>query len=322
MSFSERLGVLTRTFALALALLCLNPSTGLAEPPNPEDQLIKLNYFSESTNGNRQYFVYLPRDYRVHPNRKWPLMFFLHGHGQRGDAQKDLDHVLVHGPLMEAWIQRRPLPFIIVSPQLPLKFGIPGVEEDHSNDPVPRRLEKGAPERNYGFNSTQAIKRFNADEFPEGPHSSFQGYPDFQGWINIHQELILMLDTVLGKYRADPERVYLTGISYGGFGTFDLAAKYPERWAAIAPIVGTGKLKDAQVLADAGLPIWMFGGGKDTTVKPHWLYEMADALQQAGHPALRFTVHENMDHDAWKRVYEGEDLYNWFLRYTRSQRPH
>ena len=79
---------------------------------------------------------------------------------------------------------------------------------------------------------------------------------------------------------------------------------------------------DAPVLADAGLPIWMFGGGKDTTVKPHWLYEMADALQQAGHPALRFTVHENMDHDAWKRVYEGEDLYNWFLRYTRSQRPH
>ena len=307
----------------AVVLLCVQLFFGLslAEAASAEDQLLKLSYFSESTQENRQYFVYLPRDYDLQPQKKWPLMFFLHGHGQRGNAREDLDHVLVHGPLMEAWIQKRPLPFIIISPQLPLIFGIPGVEEDHSNDPLPRRLEQGVPDRNYGFKSAQAIRRYNAEEFPEGPHSRFEGYPDFKGWINIHQELILMLDTVLEQYRADEERVYLTGISYGGFGTFDIAAKYPERWAAIAPIVGTGKLSDAKVLADAALPIWMFGGGKDTTVKPHWLYEMADALQQAGHPALRFTMHENMDHDAWKRVYEGEDLYNWFLRYTNSQRP-
>ena len=93
------------------------------------------------------------------------------------------------------------------------------------------------------------------------------------------------------------------------------------RWAAIAPIVGTGKLDDAALIAKARLPVWMFGGGKDTTVKPHWLYQMAEALESAGHPTLRFTVHEDMDHDAWKRVYEGEDLYNWFMRFTVAERP-
>jgi hypothetical protein len=65
----------------------------------------------------------------------------------------------------------------------------------------------------------------------------------------------------------------------------------------------------------------MFGGGKDRIVKPHWLYEMARALEQAGHPALRFTVHEDMDHDAGKRVYEGEDVYSWLLRYRSDARP-
>jgi len=66
-------------------------------------------------------------------------MLFLHGHGQRGNGLKDLDYVLTHGPLMEAWIQRKELPFIIISPQLPVKFGIPGIEEDHSADPIPVR---------------------------------------------------------------------------------------------------------------------------------------------------------------------------------------
>ncbi len=308
---------LAQIIALLFSLF-INPASLIASETTG-DQLLKLAYFSAATQKERQYFVYLPEGYNEAEDKKWPVMFFLHGHGQRGNGTSDLDHVLVHGPLMEAWIQRRPLPFIIISPQLPLKFGIEGVEEDHSQDPIPRRLESGVPERNYGYKSSQAIQRFNAEEFPEGLHSTFNGYPEFGGWINIHEELIDMLDTVMEKYRANANRVYLTGISYGGFGTFDLAARYPQRWAAIAPIVGTGKIRDAKTLA--ALPIWMFGGGKDTTIKPHWLYQMANALQEENHPALRFTIHEDMDHDAWKRVYEGEDLYNWFLRYRNDKRP-
>lgn len=302
----------------SLTLLC---STLSAEETVSSDKLIRLSYHATSTGQKRDYLVYLPVSYFDDETRNWPVIFFLHGHGQRGNGLGDLDHVLVHGPLMEAWIQRKALPFIIISPQLPLKFGIEGVDEDHSNDPIPARLKDDVPERNYGYKSSLPIKRQNADEFPDGLHSKFQPYPDFSGWMNIEKELLMMLDTVLATYRADPKRVYLTGISYGGFGTFDMAARYPDRWAAIAPIVGTGKINDAKALASARLPIWMFGGGKDTSIKPHWLYRMANALESAGHPALRFTVHEDMDHDAWKRVYEGEDLYSWFLRYSSNNRP-
>jgi predicted peptidase len=306
---------------LLLSILVFSVPSAVVAEKETADQLLKRSYFSSATQKNREYFVYLPAGYENNEKLKWPVMFFLHGHGQRGNGLADLDHVLRHGPLMEAWIQRRELPFIIISPQLPLKFGIPGVEEDHSADPIPVRLEKGVPERNYGFKSPLPIQRQNSEEFPQGPHSQFNDYPDFEGWINIQDELLHMLGTVLNDYHADSNRVYLTGISYGAFGTFDMAARYPERWAAIAPIVGTGKLADAKKIADARLPVWLFGGGKDRTIKPHWLYQMAEAMETAGHPALRFTVHEDMDHDAWKRTYAGEDLYNWFLRYRSDQRP-
>ena len=288
-----------------------------------EDRLLRLAYDSEVTGARREFFVYLPVGYSQGEQGDWPVMLFLHGNGERGDGLDDLDYVLTHGPLMEAWIQRRELPFIIISPQLPLFGELEAIAE---RKPVkPARLPQGVPPRNYGFPSNLPIQRGNAGEFPAGYHTQIGDYPDLAslpaGWDRIDEELIGMLDTVLEEYAADPDRVYLTGLSMGGFGAFHLAAGYPERWAAVATIVGTGKLGDAKKLADARLPIWMFGGGKDTVVKPHWLYEMARALEEAGHPSLRFTVHEDMDHDAWKRVYEGSDLYTWFLRFSASARP-
>lgn len=288
------------------------------------DQLLRLSYHSSVTQARREYLVYLPVRYETNPEKSWPVIFFLHGNGERGNGLDELDYVLKHGPLMEAWIQRRPLPFIIISPQLPL-FGETDAIQERENESKPARLENGVPARNYGFPSSLPIARTNAAEFPSGMHEKFGPYPDPgklpAGWDRIDEELIDMVDTVLKDFRADPNRVYLTGLSMGAFGSFHMAAKFPDRWAAMATVVGTGRLEDAQKLAESRLPIWMFGGGKDTVVKPHWLYQMARALEEAGHPALRFTVHEDMDHDAWKRVYEGEDVFNWFLRYTRDERP-
>ena len=288
------------------------------------DQLLRLAYHSPVTDSRREYFVYLPVAYEKRKEKAWPVILFLHGNGQRGNGLDDLDFVLRHGPLMEAWIQRRDLPFIMISPQLPV-FGEQEAIDDRKNHVRPSRLERGVPERNYGYPSSLPIQRTDSEDFPEGAHSTYDPYSEPAtlptGWNSLDEELIFILDQVLEDFRADPGRVYLTGISLGGFGAFHLAAKYPARWAAMATVVGTGRPEDAQKLADARLPIWMFGGGKDTVVKPHWLFDMARALEEAGHPALRFTVHEDMDHDAWKRVYEGEDLFNWFMRYTSNERP-
>ena len=71
-------------------------------------------------------------------------------------------------------------------------------------------------------------------------------------------------------------------------------------------------------IAEAKLPIWIFQGGRDTTVLPEWVLATAVALEEAGHSEVRFTVHEDRPHDAWTRVYEGWDLYNWFLSHRRN----
>ena len=313
--------VLPTTIFIFSTILCLSVNA----ETRSLDRLLRIPYQSVVTEEQREFLTYLPVGYEDDEKRKWPVMLFLHGHGERGNGKDELDYVMNHGPLMEAWIQRRPLPFIIISPQLPMEFGIEGVNDWSRGNEKPRRLKHGVPKRNVGFKSDLAIQRTDAEDFVDGPYSRFDPYPVPgripQGWARIDKDLLLMVDKILSEFRADPERVYLTGLSYGGFGTFDMAARYPERWAAIAPIVGTGDLEHAEIISKARIPIWMFGGGKDTVVKPHWLYQMAAALESAGHPALRFTVHEDMDHDAWKRVYEGEDLYNWLLSYTLKQRP-
>lgn len=288
------------------------------------DQLFRLAYDSSVTNSGREFFVYLPVGYETNVEKVWPVILFLHGNGQRGNGLDDLDYVMRHGPLMEAWIQRRELPFIIISPQLPL-FGEQEAIEDRKNHARPKRLAHGVPERNYGFPSTLPIQRTNSEDFQEEANSLLVLNSDLSspptGWNRIDEELIYMVDKVLKEFRTDPHRVYLTGVSLGGFGAFHMASRYPGRWAAVASVAGTGLPLDAKKLADARLPIWMFGGGKDTVVKPQRLYVMARALEEAGHPVLRFTIHEDMDHDAWKRVYEGEDLFNWFMRYSSDRRP-
>jgi predicted peptidase len=120
----------------------------------------------------REYFVYLPADYEQFPDKKWPVMLFLHGNGERGDGLADLDYVLRHGPLMEAWIQRRKLPFIIISPQLPL-FGELEAVAGRASETRPERLAEGTPQRNYGFPSDLPIQRTNADSLPAGWYSSY-----------------------------------------------------------------------------------------------------------------------------------------------------
>ena len=85
-----------------------------------EAQLLRRPYESAATNKQREYFLYLPEGYGQDRDRLWPIILFLHGGGERGDGPADLDWVLQHGPLAEAWIQRRNLPFIMIGPQLPV----------------------------------------------------------------------------------------------------------------------------------------------------------------------------------------------------------
>jgi hypothetical protein len=125
-----------------------------------------------------------------------------------------------------------------------------------------------------------------------------------------------LLDEVCARYRVDPDRVYLTGISAGGDGTWDFAAAHPERLAAIVPICGEGNPSDAARLRD--LPVWAFHGINDQSVPVVLTVAMVDAIRRAGgHPHL--TLFPHTGHNAWDQAYALDALFTWLLAQKRGQ---
>ncbi len=111
--------------------------------------------------------------------------------------------------------------------------------------------------------------------------------------------VVWLVKDVLGTLRVDPERVYLTGMSMGGYGTWETAAKYPELFAAIVPICGRGDPAAAWKLRH--IPTWIFHGAKDTVVPIKHSDDMNEALQQYGN--VKYTIYPEADHDSWTETY-------------------
>ncbi len=201
------------------------------------------------------YLIHVPQPRTSSESRKFPLIIFLHGIGERGD---DLQRVAVSGP--PAIIKHEadwPFinTFIIASPQCP-----------------PR-----------------------------------------EWWDPL--QLRDLLDEIIAKYPVDPDRIYLTGLSMGGYGTWAFAQAFPQRSAAIAPICGAGDPLDARRLKD--LPIWAFHGDKDPVVPIEGDYQMIRALRDI-QGRVRFTVYPNVGHVSWIRAYADQRLYGWFLQQRRG----
>jgi predicted peptidase len=207
------------------------------------------------------YLLCLPKDHREGDPELWPLIFYLHGAGERGT---NLSMVASHGPpkLVAAG---RALPFIIVAPQCPFQ----------------------------------------------------------QRWED--DVLMALLDEVVSRFDVDGTRVYLTGLSMGGFGTWSLAVNHPGRFAAAAPICGGGNGLDVLLAEGArkdallSLPIWAFHGAKDDVVPVSESERMMAALKRAGSTNARLTVYPEADHDSFTRTYENPKLFEWFLAHQRKQ---
>ena len=146
--------------------------------------------------------------------------------------------------------------------------------------------------------------------------------PTNQRWDN--DVLLALLDEVTEKYKVDKSRVYLTGLSMGGYGTWSLGLTHPERFAAIAPICGGGQVIDAHLSsrdkaeAFKTLPVWAFHGGKDPVVPPAESQRMVDALKKFGCKDLELTVYPEAQHDSWTETYNNPKLYDWFLAHQRK----
>jgi predicted peptidase len=203
------------------------------------------------------YLLYTPPGYQAKGEKKWPLILFLHGAGERGT---NLAKVAIHGP-PKLVKQGKEFPFIIVSPQC-----------------------------------------------PEG-----------EAWTN--DVLTNLLDHVIAKYAVDTNRIYLTGLSMGGFGTWALGIAQPQRFAAIAPICGGGE-KIRILLADGkrkealkNLPVWAFHGAEDPTVLLEESERMVATLKKIGCREVKLTVYPKAQHDSWTETYNDPELYDWFRQH-------
>jgi predicted esterase len=199
------------------------------------------------------YLLYFPDGYLQDTLKKWPLLLFLHGSGERGD---DLEKVKEHGPplLID---QGKKFPFIVVSPQ-----------------------------------ASRQEQRWSA------------------------ADLYALLQNCKQKYRVDPDRIYLTGLSMGGFGTWSLAMEHPEEFAAVVPICGGGDTTDIWKLRHT--PVWAFHGAKDKNVPLALGQKMISALQ-VYNPSAKLTIYPEAEHDSWTVTYNNDSLYQWLLMQKRFE---
>ena len=139
---------------------------------------------------------------------------------------------------------------------------------------------------------------------PQCPKNSF--------WVAKIESIRKFIDHIVTAYSIDPGRIYMCGLSMGGYGTWYTAMAYPELFAAIAPCCGGGMAWNAGVLT---MPVWAFHGELDREVSPFQTKEMVERLKLTN-PNVRCTIYEGVGHDSWTRAFS-EELLQWFFSHRK-----
>jgi len=192
----------------------------------------------------------MPDKYRRRSTQRWPVLFFLHGKGERGD---DLERARIAGVPEILGLYKSDLPFILIVPQCKLTaptWEIPGLDSLYED-----------------------VKR---------------------------------------TYPIDTNRIYLTGLSMGGYGTWIWASAHPERFAAIVPIAGYG-LSRMNPCGMKELPVQAFHNTDDPTIKVSETRKIVQAIKACGGTQIYYRESPAGGHDAWSRVYSSKDIFSWML---------
>ena len=141
------------------------------------------------------------------------------------------------------------------------------------------------------------------------------------------------LDQETAEFHGDPDRTYLTGLSLGGYGAWELARLYPHRWAAIAIAAGgifwsyapdrwhqASTLPAEYAQAVGRTPIWLFHGSDDPVVPPRESEIMFEAVKAAG-GHIRLWIYQGLTHDCWTRAYNEPELPRWLLSHRLAAKP-
>lgn len=188
----------------------------------------------------------------------------------------------------------------------PLILFLHGSGERGEDGQLPSRVGLGAAIRRHP-------ERFSAV-------AVFPQLPPGENWqsMDMQRLALLPLERVREEFRIDPRRLYLTGISLGGTGTWALAAAYPGLFAALAPVCGRcpwpAEAEIPQSLAS--IPVWIFHGAEDPVVPVENSRRMAHALQGGG--AVRYTEYTGEGHAIWDRAYGGEEFCTWLFAQRRK----
>lgn len=136
-------------------------------------------------------------------------------------------------------------------------------------------------------------------------------------WPQFDDVLAKLVDEVAGELKVNKSKMYCTGLSMGGFGTWSLCAKHPKLFAAAAPICGGGKPSSALDLKD--LPIWAFHGDADKVVPYSYSEKLVNAIKEAGGKQIKFTTYKGVGHNSWSQAYATQELYDWMLSHSRKK---
>lgn len=257
-----------RTFSFLLALAMTELSAALLyAQTSPAEALSPETYTSES-GAALNYRLLVPP--KIEEGKKYPLVIFLHGAGERGN---DNAAQLKHG-VGDFVRHRSDYPCFLIAPQCP--EGKKWVEVDWSAASHDLPAEPG---------DQMALVRGVIDQF-------------------VKEKPI------------DADRIYITGLSMGGYGTWDAISRYPDLFAAAAPICGGGDPKHAKTIKD--LPIWCFHGDQDQAVKVERSRAMIEAIKAAGGEP-KYTEYPGVGHDSWTRSYANDEFFAWLFAQKRGE---
>ena len=144
---------------------------------------------------------------------------------------------------------------------------------------------------------------------PQCPGDSFWGE-------ELLPALMALLERTRAAYSIDPARIYITGLSMGGFGTWNMLGEYPGYFAAAVPVCGGGDADSASLFSH--VPVWAFHGTLDTTVYPSGSRDMVTALVQAGARDVHYTEYPDLTHNSWDKAYREPGLFPWLFAQVKA----
>jgi predicted esterase len=136
-------------------------------------------------------------------------------------------------------------------------------------------------------------------------------------WNDITYSFNNFIDEVIAKFRIDTDRIYLTGMSFGGTGVWAYSIQFPERFAAVAPVCG-GYIDLSRLECMKGVPAWVFHGQKDIFIPIEIPTNAVNVLKAMGNE-VKFTTYPELDHYIWDTTYDNPELYSWFLEHKKAR---